>query len=33
LKNHINNRAVAILQAAEGFEDINSKKIMEKLIE
>lgn len=29
----MNSRATAVLKAAEGFEDINSKKIMEKLVE
>ena len=33
LKSHLNNRATSILKAAEGFEDINSKKIIEKLVE
>ena len=33
LKTHLSNRALAVLKAAEGFEDINSKKIIEKLVE
>ena len=33
LKSHLNNRAVSVLKAAEGFEDHNSKKIIEKLVE
>jgi hypothetical protein len=29
----LNNRAISVLSAAEGFEDINSKKIIEKLVD
>lgn len=33
LKSHLSNRATSILKAAEGFEDLNSNKIIEKLVE
>lgn len=33
LKTHLNTRATTVLKAAEGFEDVNSKKIIEKLVE
>ena len=33
LKNHLNSRAVTVLRAAEGFEDVNSKKTIEKLVD